>query len=203
MHMASYSVSMDKQNYIVHPQKFALWLFILTVIMIFGGLTSAYIVSRGAVPGDQLILFDLPSILWYNLGVMLVSSITMQFSVWSVKREERNKALMGLGMTFVLGCIFLVGQWDAFKELTASGLPFVDQNRLDDSISYFYVVTGLHGVHIISALVAVLIVLMQTALRQFRDPARRRLVFGMAAIFWHFLGLLWVYLFIFLKYTQN
>jgi len=201
--MASYSVSMDKQNYIVHPQKFALWLFILTVIMIFGGLTSAYIVSRGAVPADQLILFDLPSILWYNLGVMLVSSVTMQFSVWATKREELNKAMIGLGMTFVLGCIFLVGQWDAFTELTASGLPFVDQSRMDDSISYFYVVTGLHGVHIISALIAVLIVLMQTVFQQFRDTARRRLVFEMAAIFWHFLGLLWIYLFIFLKYTQN
>jgi cytochrome c oxidase subunit III len=203
MHMASYSLSMDKQNYIIHPQKFALWLFILSVIMIFGGLTSAYIVSRGAVPADQLILFDLPSILWYNLGVMLVSSVTMQISVWLVKREESNKALISLGMTFVLGCIFLVGQWDAFQELTTSGLPFVDQNRMDDSISYFYVVTGLHGLHIVSALIAVLIVLLQTALQQFRDPARRSLVFDMAAIFWHFLGLLWVYLFIFLKYTQN
>lgn len=196
-------MSMDKQNYIVHPQKFALWLFILSVIMIFGGFTSAYIVARGALPAEEIILFDLPQILWYNLGIILVSSVTIQFSVWSIKRADRTKSLIGLGMTFVLGCLFLLGQWDAFLELTRSGLPFVDQERLDDSISYFYVVTGLHGLHIVAALVAVLVVLLQTALQTFGSASRREVVFEMAAIFWHFLGLLWIYLFIFLKYTQN
>jgi cytochrome c oxidase subunit 3 len=201
--MASYQIGMDKQNYIVHPQKFALWLFILSVIMIFGGLTSAYIVARGALPAEKVLFFDLPSILWYNMGVMLVSSITMQFSVWSIKHNEVARALIGLGMTFVLGSIFLVGQWDAFVQLTESGLTFVDQDRMDDSISYFYLVTGLHGAHIVSALITVLVVFLQAGLNTFKLPGRREVVFEMTAIFWHFLGLLWIYLFIFLKYTQN
>lgn len=201
--MTSYQLNMEKPNYIVHPQKFALWLFILSVIMIFGGFTSAYIVARGALQEDQLILFDLPSILWYNLAILFVSSITIQFAVWAAKHEQTPRAMVGLGMTFVLGCLFLAGQWDAFTELTISGLPFVDQTRLDDSISYFYVITGLHGLHIVAALITVLIVLAQTALDTFRQPGRRELVFEMTAIFWHFLGLLWIYLFVFLKYTQN
>jgi len=201
--MQALEVSLEKRNnYIVHPLKFALWLFILTVIMIFGGMTSAYIVHRGTLTSETMLLFDLPSILWYNLALMLVSSITMQYGVWSMKKQDRRMALVGMGMTAVLGGLFLAGQWQAFMEMSQSGLVFVDQTRIDDSVSYFYVITGLHGVHIIAGLLIVLIVFGLTAANRW-GRWNPRLTYELTATFWHFLGLLWVYLFIFLKYTQN
>ena len=198
--MSSLSIEMEKRNYIVHPQKFALWLFILTVILIFGGLTSAYIVQRSFVPDP--IVFDLPKIVWYNLAIILFSSVTMQFSVWSSKRNESRKAMFGLTMTMILGVVFLVGQYQAWQQLTDSGLPLVDTTRHDNSVSYFYIFTGLHGAHIIAALIALLIAMIRTSLDNFL-PGRKELVYELTSIFWHFLGLLWVYLFIFLQYTQN
>jgi cytochrome c oxidase subunit III len=199
--MSSYSLTTEKEhNYIVHPQKFGLWLFILTVIMIFGGFTSAYIVQRGAVPADLAIYYELPAFMWYNLVVVLVSSITMQYAVWSNQRGQKSQSLLGLGMTLILGGVFLYGQWEAFSALTESGLPFVDQRRNDNSVSFFYVIAGVHGLHIVAAILAVLATFWQSAVNSFQ-LRRRRVVFEMTATFWHFLGLLWVYLFLFLKYA--
>ncbi|MDX1905545.1 MAG: heme-copper oxidase subunit III [Bacteroidia bacterium] len=200
--MGYWGLELDQRNYIIHPYKFALWLFILTVIMIFGGLTSAYIVQRSFVGPERQVIFDLPNILWYNLAVILFSSVTMQYAVWTARREDTPKAMLGLVMTFVLGVAFLLGQMRAWGDLVGIGLPMVDQRRIDNSVSYFYIFTGLHGLHIVAALIVLLVALVNTALNNFR-PGRRNLTYELTSIFWHFLGLLWVYLFIFLKFTQR
>ncbi|MEO1448410.1 MAG: cytochrome c oxidase subunit 3 [Bacteroidota bacterium] len=199
--MSTLQLDMEKRTYIVHPQKFALWLFILTVIMIFGGLTSGYIVQRSFVPETQQIIFDLPVILWTNLAVILFSSVSMQLSLWFARKEEHKNASLMLLLTLGLGVFFLVGQLYAWGDLTDSGLPFVDKRRIDNSVSYFYVFTGLHGLHIVAALIVLLVAIFKTTRRSFL-PGRRLVTYEMATTFWHFLGVLWVYLFIFLKYTQ-
>ncbi|TAE49714.1 MAG: heme-copper oxidase subunit III [Bacteroidetes bacterium] len=200
--MSSLSWEMDQRNYIIHPHKFALWLFILTVIMIFGGLTSAYIVQRGFLKPEQQIIFDLPPILWTNLAVILGSSVTMQFAVWAARRNDSQKAIAGLILTFVLGLVFLYGQFNGWNQMVASGLPMVDRRRLDNAVSFFYIFTGLHGLHIVAALIVLLTAMANTAMNRFR-PGRKQLTYELTAIFWHFLGLLWIYLFIFLKFTQR
>ena len=108
--MSSLNLNMGKRKYIIHPHKFNMWLFILTLIMVFGGLTSAYIVALSFVKPESRILLELPSILVNNLGVILFSSVSMQFAVWMAKRNEDRKALLGLLFTFILGIVFLVGQ---------------------------------------------------------------------------------------------
>ncbi|MDX2250564.1 MAG: cytochrome c oxidase subunit 3 [Bacteroidia bacterium] len=203
MEMSAYGIELEKRNYIFHPQKFALWLFILTVIMIFGGLTSAYIVQQSFVSEEKRIFFDLPEILWVNLGIILFSSVTMQYAMWVARQNERTKALVALGMTLILGIMFLIGQVNAWGAMTASGMPMVDSSRFDNSVSFFYVFTGLHGAHIVGGLIVLSIVFIRTALQNYRRPGQRALTYELTGIFWHFLGLLWVYLFIFLKITQN
>lgn len=193
---------MEQKNYIVHPYKFNMWLFILTLIMIFGGLTSAYIVSRSFTPLEKMIHFSLPSVLKFNTVIIIFSSISMQFSVWAAKKGDRMKALYGLMITLVMGILFLAGQFNAFAHLTAGGLPFVDERRLDNSISFFYMFTGLHGLHIVGALVALLIGIIKTANNHFK-PGGLKVTYEVIATFWHFLGLLWVYLYLFLIYNQN
>jgi cytochrome c oxidase subunit III len=199
--MASFGVDMekDKRNYIVHPYKFNLWLFLLTVIMVFGGLTSAYIVALSFVDEANRIFFTLPRILWQNLAVILFSSVTMQYAVWTAKREETKKAMIGLILTLILGVVFLVGQLAAWSELTfLQELPFVDPMRKDNSVTFLYVFTFLHGAHIIAGLLVLIVTLIRNNLNKFNTT--RGLAFELAATFWHFLGLLWIYLFVVLYY---
>ncbi|MDW3650355.1 MAG: cytochrome c oxidase subunit 3 [Bacteroidia bacterium] len=182
--MSSLGLEMDQKRYIIHPQKFALWLSIISLIMIFGGLTSAYSVQRSFIADP--IIFDLPPSLWTNLGLILFSSVTMQFAVWSLKRNE-TQALVGLGMTLVLGIFFLIGQWGAWEEMVDSGLYFVDKERQDNSVSFFYIFTGLHGAHIIAGLVALFVIMFRTLITphwdklQFTLSKKARLAFILVA----------------------
>jgi len=204
--MSSFSQGVEKPNYIIHPYKFNLWLFMLSLMMVFGGLTSAYLVAKGRIANP--IVFDLPTILWNNTLVIAFSSITVQFSVWAMKRGERNRALLGMLLTLVLGIVFLAGQFYAWDLLEMRNLGFAEQIdsegniHQDSSVSFFYVFTGLHGCHIVGGVVVVLYTLIRSWLNKFKESGEV-LTYELVATFWHFLGLLWIYLFIFLLYTQN
>lgn len=209
--MATFNVYMEKKRYIVHPYRFNLWIFILSLVMIFGGLTSAYIVGLGAVNESKRTLIDLINIqtnplastFFNNMIVVLLSSATMQFSYWTARRGEIKKAIIGLLFTFILGIVFLVGQLRAWELLNESGLPLVDSARVDNSASYIIVIAFLHGLHIIAALMALLVVLFKTSLDKFAGGKESRILsFELTGTFWHFLGLLWIYLYIVFLYTQ-
>ncbi len=193
---------MEERQYIVHPYKFAMWIFLLTLIMIFGGLTSAYIVSRSFVAVEKLIMYQMPSILIWNNIALIISSFTMYYSLACAKKEEYTKSLYAQIATLVLGVLFLYGQFLAWKQLTAGGLTFVDRTRIDNSVSFFYMFTGLHGLHIIAAVIAVGIGIYLTASRGFKS-GRMILTLEVVGTFWHFLGLLWLYLYVFLLYNQQ
>ncbi|MEL6588562.1 MAG: cytochrome c oxidase subunit 3 [Bacteroidota bacterium] len=201
-------MSLENKNYIVHPLRFAMWLFLLTVIMIFGSLTSAYLVNKSFLA--QPMIYDLPSVLMTNLIVILFSSIPMQYAVWAGKRGEHTKALLALVMTLVLGILFIRGQFQAWAELTASGLPLVDTartdainpGRVDNTVSFFYIFTGLHVLHLVAAIIAVVVVLIKTLAKKYTAKGMN-MAYELTATFWHFLGALWLYLFLFLKYTQT
>ncbi len=201
-------VPMDNKQYVIHPLRFAMWLFLLTVIMIFGSLTSAYLVNKSFLA--QPLVYDLPPVLWTNLMLILFSSIPMQYAVWAAKRGEIRRAQLALGMTLILGILFLFGQFQAWQDMTTSGLPMVDMTRtdagnpgrMDNTVSFFYIFTGLHGLHLVAALVALVVSLVKTGTTSFKI-GKQALSFELTATFWHFLGALWLYLFIFLKYTQT
>jgi cytochrome c oxidase subunit III len=199
---SSYSPEKNS-NQLIDPQKFALWLFIITVIMIFGGMTSAYIVDRGNARNP--LLFDLPSVLTWNLVVVLLSSIPMQISFMAARRGEMKKALWALGLTLVMGIVFLVGQLEGMEDMVASGVYMVNNNRgagIGNSGSFFFVFVLLHGAHLIGGLLMLLITGINTATGRIR-PYRVKPVYEMVATFWHFLGILWLYLYWFLHFTQD
>lgn len=201
--MSSTLADRKPNNQIIDPQKFALWLFLITVIMVFGGMTSAYIVDRGNARNP--LLFDLPSVLNWNLVIVLLSSIPMQFAYMSAKKGEMKRALIGLGLTLAMGIAFLIGQTQGMQDMIDSGIFLVNNNRgtgIGNSGSFFYVFVGLHGAHIIGGLLALLITGINTA-RGSIKPHRIKPVYEMVATFWHFLGILWLYLFWFLLFTQN
>lgn len=173
----------------MHPKKFALWLFIITVIMIFAALTSAYIVRQAE--GNWLD-FELPTMLWVTSGIILLSSATMHWSYLSAKKDELERVKLGISITTALGVAFLIGQVYAWGALVDSNVFFVG----NPSGSFLYVLTGLHGLHLVSGIIFLIIVLISTF--KYKVHAKNLAQIQMCATYWHFLGGLWIYLFIFL-----
>lgn len=177
----------------MHPQKFALWLFLVSVVMIFAALTSAYIVRRGE--GDWLD-FDMPTLFYFTSGVVIISSITMQWAYLAAKKDNLDMVKLALSITTVLGVVFLVGQYIAWGQLVDMQVYFVG----NPSGTFLYVLTGLHGLHIISGIIFLIIVLALTF--KYKVHSKSLLRIEMCATYWHFLGALWLYLFFFLSFNQ-
>lgn len=173
----------------MNPLKFALWLFIVSFIMIFASLTSAYIVRRGE--GNWL-EFELPSLFWINTVILLLSSVTIQYALYAAKKDNLNNMKVALATTFLLGTCFLIGQWYAWDQMVDMNVFFVG----NPSGSFVYVLSGLHAAHIGGGLVFLLIVLIMS----FREliHAKKLLWIEICTTFWHFLDGLWLYLFFFL-----
>lgn len=190
----------DEKKYVIHPAKFTLWIFIVTIILFFGGLTSAYIVSKGIESEkDMWHFFELPTMLWYNTAVIIVSSIMLQVGLWGARRGDFGRTKTGYGLTFLLGLLFLVGQVVAWTILDEEGVLWGAGGS--NSGNYLYILTAVHGLHIIAGLIYVGVVLFQMSKGKYK-PGK---IVGIenCATFWHFLGLLWLYLFIFLLMNQG
>jgi len=173
----------------MHPKKFALWLFLVTVLMIFAALTSAYIVRQAE--GNWL-EYELPEIFWVTSGIVVLSSIAMQFAYFAAKKDNFLGLRIGMVATVLLGIGFLVGQWYSWVALVDREVFFVG----NPAGSFLYVFTGLHAVHLISGVIFLIIVLISTFRYKVHSQAMNTL--EMATTYWHFLGGLWLYLFLFL-----
>lgn len=174
----------------MHPQKFALWLFIVTVIMIFAAFTSAYIVKQAEGNWEY---FDLPSIFGTNTLVIILSSVALQWAYLAAKRDNLKQNRIALGVAAVLGATFVGLQFVGFGELRQMNHYFTGGNP---SSSFVYVLMAVHGVHLISAIIY-LVVMVVKAL-QFKVHSKNMLNMEMSTTYWHFLGGLWVYLYLFL-----
>lgn len=192
---------------------------IATVCMVFVSLTSAYIVRRGLPTFDdssRTYLRDwgdvqLPgALLAVNTAILLISSLTMEGARRDIARraalapvrsipgvslgQERN--FPWLGVTTILGVGFLVGQWMAWGELKSRGF-FVNTNP--DS-SFFYLLTAAHAVHLTGGIVALLWVSVSSL--QHKPIEGRRIMVDVAAWYWHFMALLWIYVFALLSFVK-
>ena len=174
----------------MHPKKFALWLFIVTVVMIFAAMTSAYIVRQSEGNWRE---FDLPSSFWITSGIILLSSITMHWAYVSAKRDNLKSLRIAMITTTILGFTFLVGQYLAWGDLVAMDVYFTGGNPAE---SFVYVLSGLHGAHLIGGVVFLIVTLVSVF--RYRVHAKSMDQIEMCATYWHFLDGLWLYLFVFL-----
>lgn len=189
--MNAEEIKMDRPKQILsmHPQKFALWLFIVSVMMMFAALTSAYIVKQA---DNNWLLFDMPDAFVYTSIVIVLSSVTMHWAYLSAKKDNISQAKAAVLSTFVLGIIFLIGQYLSWSELVEMDVYFVG----NPAGSFIYVLTGLHGLHLISALIFLFIVFI--AVFRYKVHSKRLNRIEMCTTYWHFLGGLWLYLYFFL-----
>lgn len=173
----------------MEPRKFILWLFIASIIMLFGAFSSAYMVKKAS--GDWLAI-NLPPIFYWNTVIIIISSISAQIGLNAARKDNIRVLNIALVITSFLGLSFLIGQYLGWQELVAQDVFFVGH----PSGSFIYVFTGVHGLHLVSGLIF-LVVMMVAGLR-FRVHSKSLGWMQMCTTYWHFLDALWLYLFIFL-----
>lgn len=177
----------------MHPKKFAMWLFIISVTMIFASLTSAYIVKKAE--GDWLI-FDFPSLFNVTSVLIVLSSISMHFAYLSAKRNSLVSIRVGLVITALLAIGFVVGQYMSWTQLVNQDVFFVG----NAAGSFIYIFTGLHALHLIGGVVFLAIVLFNAF--NYKVHSKSMAQIEMCATYWHFLGGLWLYLYLFLIFNN-
>ncbi|WP_181305924.1 cytochrome c oxidase subunit 3 [Rufibacter sp. XAAS-G3-1] len=176
----------------VNPLKFMLILLIVSIVMMFAAFTSAYIVRREE--GNWL-EFDLPWILLLNTVVLVLSSIFMQWAYVSAKRDNLKNLKIALVLTILAGTAFLIGQWQGWGELVRNNV-FFGGSTANPSGSFLYVLTGVHAFHLVTGLIFLIIVVISAL--SYKVHSRNLTRIELCTIYWHFLGALWIYLYVFL-----
>ncbi|NOY46746.1 MAG: heme-copper oxidase subunit III [Chlorobi bacterium] len=184
----------EKSN---RAKKMMLWFGIISLIMSFAGLTSAFVVS--STREDWLTNFDLPSAFTVSLILIILSSITLVISKRTLKSGDRNTSLSFLVLTFLLGLAFIYFQLAGFQEIINLGYNFTGPTS-NITMSYIYIIATVHILHVIVGLICLLVVIYNHFKQKYN--AQKMLGFELAATFWHFVDFLWLYLFLFLYFMR-
>ncbi len=176
----------------IHPTKVVVWLLIVASIMLFAAFTSGYIVRRGE--GNWLI-YDLPKLFTYNTLIIVLSSVFMQWAYISAKNDNLKVLKATLLTTLALGIAFGICQWYAWEDLVAHGIHLTG----NPSEGFVYIISGVHLVHMLGGIIFLLVIIVKTF--QFNVHKKNLLSINLCTTYWHFLGLVWVYLFFF--FTLN
>ena len=188
--------AMNDQKRKIHPHKFTLWVAIGSILMMFAGLTSAYIVKRSQA---SWLMLEIPVVFWYSTAAILASSATVHLSLKALKAREMMAYRRWLMITAVLGVLFLVLQIVGFKQFGANDIRLVGAGS-NASYSFLLAISGLHGLHVLGgviALVVIAIMALRTTTRNYNT-----IPLEVAATYWHFVDALWIYLFIFFNWMK-
>jgi cytochrome c oxidase subunit III len=173
-----------------------LWVGILSIVMMFAGLTSAYVVR--ADNGNWL-LFELPSAFYLSTAVIVTSSLTLFYAFRMAKSSNKKGIIIGLLATFILGLLFSYFQYVGWGELYSKQIVFGGKSS-NASGSFLYLITFLHLLHLFAGLISLLVTLKNAIKGKYN--AQNTLGLELCSIYWHFLDILWVYLFLFLYYIR-
>ena len=183
----------------VNPKKFSLWLLLLGILMLFSGLTSAYIVRKG---DGNWFDFEIPPIFLYSTIIVLLSSATMIWAYRAAKKDNITGIKLGLSATIILGIAFMISQYMGWVTLSDQGLHFVNPKYGDKiSASFLIAIAAIHLIHILAGIIY-LIVMLINAFR-FKIHKKNTLQISMCNTYWHFVGFLWVYLYMFLYFAPD
>ncbi len=175
-----------------HPKRVLLILLIFSIVMMFAAFTSGYIVRRDEGNWRE---FELPASLLINTILIALSSASMQWAYFSARKDEIGRAKTGLAVALALGVAFLFGQYHSFGDLVAGNTYFGGADA-NPSGSFVYVLMGVHAFHLVTGLIFLAVVLKRTL--SYQVHSRALLSIGNATLYWHFLGGLWLYLYLFL-----
>jgi len=171
------------------PAQTGIWVAMGAITMSFAALTSAMVVREGTAPDWRHM--TLPSLLYINTLALVASSVTLEAARQRVAAYARgiethiSVPMRWLAATLALGLVFVAGQLVAWLQLRAAGLYLAS----NPNSSFFYLFTGVHAAHVLGGLLG-----LSYVISKLRRGVLRRSTFAAAAQYWHFMGLLWLYL---------
>lgn len=175
----------------IHPHKFTLWVAIGSIVMMFAALTSAYIVKKNQ---SSWLEFDLPRIFWYSTFTILLSSVTIHLAIKAFKAREMSRYRALVTITAVLGILFITLQWLGFRDLESRNIALVGA-KSNSAASFLFVITGLHMVHVLGGVIALVVIFIKAYAIKVKNYSS--LPIELVGTYWHFVDILWIYLFIF------
>ena len=184
----------EKNN---RAKKMMLWFGIISLIMSFAGWTSAFVVS--STRPDWLSDFQIPNAFVISTVVIVISSFTFLMAKRSLKNSQNQAVTIWLIATLVLGLVFIYNQFRGFQEIIDLGYNFTGPTS-NVTMSYVYLIAIVHILHVVVGLICLLVVIYNHFKQKYN--ATDMLGFELAATFWHFVDILWVYLFFFLYYFK-
>lgn len=174
-----------------------MWIGVGSIVMGFAGLTSGYVVSRShQISTEQWVSFELPTMFTVSTVIILLSSLTL----WLAKRaiasgnESGMKAL--LGMTFALGLGFVVTQFMGWNALKEDNIYLTGPSSFTSG-SWVYMISIFHILHVLGGIIGLMVTLTNALIGKYTKEDHNGI--GVLSIYWHFVDLLWLYLFLFMS----
>ncbi len=195
------ALTMANKEEKLNPKKFNVWLIIVGSVMLFAGLTSAFIVRRAE--GDWN-LFELPPQFMWSVIAAVLGSITMYAAFQSAKRDNVKTVQLFMTLTMFLGIAFILMQYLGWKDLAARGVFFVPEagaGRGSIAGSFVILLAAVHLAHLLGGLIFVAVVWAKSL--RFNVHKKNLLSIDLCNTYWHFVGLLWVYLYLFLYFAPQ
>lgn len=178
-------------------KKMMLWFAIGSIIMMFAGLTSAYVVSK--TRPDWITDFRLPSAFFISTVLILLSSITVHFAKTAIKKGSSGTGMLLLMATFFLGILFIFFQFRGFSQIIESGYYFTGSESTITT-SFLYVIVFAHIVHLFAGIIVLMVVIYNHYKKSY--SAGKTLGLELGVTFWHFLDFLWIYLILFFYFFR-
>ena len=175
----------------IHPHKFTLWVAMGSIIMMFAGLTSAYIVKKNQ---SSWLEFDLPVVFIYSTLVIIASSLTVHLAAKAIKAREMARYRTLITITALLGVVFMALQVLGFMDLEARNIALTGA-KSNSAASFLLVITGLHMLHVLGGVIALLVMFIKAYVSSVKNYSS--LSIELVGTYWHFVDILWIYLFIF------
>lgn len=168
-----------------------------SMTMMFAGITSAFVVSKSRA--DWLKDFQLPTAFYWSTLVIISCSVTFHLAKLAIKKDQNSKTSMYLLLTLLLGCSFVGLQFLGFNQIIAEGYYFTGQAS-SITTTFLYIVTLVHLLHLAGGIISLLIIIYNHFKQKYNSTQTIGIELG--AMYWHFLDVLWVYLFLFLFFFK-
>ncbi len=176
--------------------KSLLWLGIVSIVMLFAGLTSAYIIRQAK---GEWLKFDIPFQFYISTVLILLSSITLFVAGSSAKKDKYGAVTLNVGAAALLGTGFIVSQFLGWGAMVKSGIFFTGPGS-NVSASFLYVITALHAAHAFAGIISLMIIFFNSLKNKYNS--KNLLGLHLGSTYWHFLGALWIYLLLFLQFIR-
>ncbi|PKV49456.1 cytochrome c oxidase subunit 3 [Aquimarina sp. MAR_2010_214] len=185
------------QEKVNRSKKTMMWFAMISMAMVFAGLTSAYVVSKSRKDWGIDLVF--PNAFIYSILIIVASSVTFYFVKNAIEKNNRGLAMLLLLSTLALGIIFIFLQFEGFSDIITQGYHFTGPTS-NIVTTFMFIIVVTHLAHIVGGLIVLLVVIYNHFKQKYKTGQTLGLELG--AMYWHFVDFLWVYLFLFLYFVK-